>query len=82
MINTQLKFQAKIQHGSNVATLTRNHTKTQKFQFQLGLESQGQGHQYSKPYKAIRCSMKSSSWKTNLEMVKLLKVRTEILFYV
>ena len=49
MINTHLKFEAKIPNGSKVVAFTRNYTIF-KFKGQFDLEGQGlvQGHQVLK----------------------------------
>ena len=47
MINTHLKFEAKILNGSKDVTFTRNYTKFLNFKSQFDLEGQGQGHQFS-----------------------------------
>ena len=41
MVNTHLKFEAKIPNGSKVVAVTRNYTK---FKGKFDLEGQGQGH--------------------------------------
>ena len=45
MINTHLKFEAKIPNGSKAVAFTRNYTNFFKFKGQFDLE--GQGHQFS-----------------------------------
>ena len=49
MINTHLKFEAKIPNGSKVVAFTRF-----KFKGQFYLEGQGQGHQFSNTSEIFR----------------------------
>ena len=53
MINTHLKFEAKIPNGSKVIAFTMNYTKFM-FKGQFDLEGQGQGHQFSNTSEKFR----------------------------
>ena len=46
MLNTLLKFEAKIPNGSKVVAFSQGITQMLKFQGQFDLEDQGQGHQF------------------------------------
>ena len=70
MLNTYLKFEAKIPYGSKVVAFTRNSHKMFKFQGQFDLEGQGQGHQFSNLSETFRCLINSSSWKLKFEVVQ------------
>ena len=59
MINTHLKFEAKILNGSKVVAFTNNYTKIFQFQGQFNLEGQGQGHQFSNLSEIFRRSINS-----------------------
>ena len=47
MINTHLKFEAKIPNGSKAVAFTRNYTKFLSLKANLTLKGQGQGHQFA-----------------------------------
>ena len=48
MINTLLKFEAKILNGSKDVTFKRNYTQFLSFKANLTLKGQGQGQEFSK----------------------------------
>ena len=58
MINTHLRFEAKIPNGSKVVAFTKNHTK---FLFEGQFDLEGQGHQFSNSSGTFRFLINSSS---------------------
>ena len=68
MLNTHLKFDAKIPYGSKVVASTRNYTKCLSFKANLTFEVQGQGLQFSNTSEIFRWSMKSFSVKAKFQI--------------
>ena len=66
MINTHLKFEAKIPNGSKVVCIHKELHKSLKFQGQLDLE--GQGHWFSNTSEILRWSINSLSVKAKFQM--------------
>ena len=65
MINTQLKFEAKIPNG---CCIHKESHKIFKFKGQFDLEGQGQGHQFSNLSEIFRWSINSLSVKAKFQM--------------
>ena len=70
MINTHLKFEAKIPNGSKLVAFTRIYTTFFQFQSQFDLEDQGQDHQFSNISELFRWSMNTLSVKAKFQIVQ------------
>ena len=68
MINTHLKFEAKIPYGSKVICIHKELHKSCEFKGQFDLEGQGQGHPFSNTSEILRWSINRLSVKAKFQM--------------